>query len=61
MKQKIQYQCEICHKLYYTEDQARGCESQGIEKPLVELGQTILFKNEMYLGQRKDIYITFKK
>jgi len=61
MKQKIKYQCEICHQLYHTGDQASGCESQGIEKPLVELGQTVLFKNEMYLGDRKDIYITFKK
>jgi len=61
MKQKIQYQCEICYKLYCTEDQARDCENQGMEKPLVELGQTILFKNEMCLGERKDIYVTFKK
>ena len=46
VKQLIKYQCEICKKVYDTLKEAIKCESRGKELPLVELGKTILYKDD---------------
>lgn len=46
MKQTIKYQCEICQQLYDSPDDALKCEERGKEKPLVELGQTVLYRDD---------------
>lgn len=43
---KYQYQCEICKALYDTSEEAIKCELKGKEKPLVELGQTVLYRDD---------------
>jgi hypothetical protein len=42
---KASYRCEICNKVYNTEDDANHCEAKGIEIPCINVGDVIYFKD----------------
>lgn len=46
MKKITRYQCEICHDIYDSENEALDCENRGIEKPLVKLYDHVSFRDD---------------
>jgi len=46
MRKLIKYECEICKKLFDSEQEAIKCEKQGSEEILAHIGVRILYSND---------------
>lgn len=57
---KIKYQCEICGNVYDNKETAEKCESYGIDKPLLNIGDIITIcdciKTPIMFTKYRDVY-----
>ena len=57
---KIIYKCEICGNTSETKSKIQKCEKQGIPRPLLNIGDTIYFKDceetPVVFGMEKDFF-----
>jgi len=54
MKQLMCYQCELCQKLYESEEEAAACEKKGATKPLTQKGEEITIQLTTYFHRHSN-------
>ncbi|PGK51124.1 hypothetical protein CN918_25380 [Priestia megaterium] len=54
MKQLVCYQCELCRRLYESEEEAAACEKKGASEPLTQKGEEINIQLTRYFHRHSN-------